>query len=65
MVGVHLAFDHLGGQVVERAAERLASVRRRVHAPAKIGDLELPVEAEQNVFGLDVAVNHMFAVEVV
>lgn len=28
-----------------------------VHGPAKVGDLELPVDAQQQVLGFDVAVD--------
>ena len=38
--------------------------RRRVHRPAKVGNLQLAVKAEQQVFRLYVAVNHFFRVAV-
>jgi hypothetical protein len=61
---VLLSLYHLRRQVVERSAERRSSVSGSVHRPAKVGDLELAVQAEQQVFGLDVAVDDMLAVEV-
>jgi len=36
----------------------------RVHRPAKVGELHLAADAEQEVFGLDVAVDDVAAVQV-
>ena len=59
-----LALDHLGREVVERAAERRATIARRVHAPAKVANLELAVDPEEEVLGLDVAVDDVLRVQV-
>ena len=56
--------DHLWREVVEGAAERVAAVVGRVHAPAEIRDLDLAVDAHQDVLGLDVAVDDVLAVQV-
>lgn len=37
---------------------------RRVHAPAKVCDFQLPIEPHQQVLWLDVPVNHMLGVAV-
>jgi hypothetical protein len=55
------ALDHLGGEVVERAAECGPPVTGRVYAPA---DLELAVDAEEEILGLDIPVNGVFGMEV-
>ena len=57
-------FDHLWGQVVERTAERLPPRVWRVDAPAKVGDFQLTLDADEEVLGLDVAVNHVLLVAV-
>ena len=57
-------FDHLWGQVVERTAERLPPRVGRVDAPAKVGDFQLTLDADEEVLGLDVAVNHVLLVAV-
>lgn len=56
--------DHLGRQVIERAAQRLAPVIRRVHAPPEIGNLDLPVDAHEDILGLDIPMDNVLAVEV-
>ena len=61
----HLALDHLGRQVVERAAEGRAARMRRVHRPTKVCNLELSPEIEQQVLWLDIAVDHVLRVAVV
>ena len=61
----HLALDHLGRQVVERAAEGRAPRMRRVHRPTKVCNLELSPEIEQQVLWLDIAVDHVLGVAVV
>mmetsp|Transcript_9778 Transcript_9778/g.24422 ORF Transcript_9778/g.24422 Transcript_9778/m.24422 type:complete len:329 (+) Transcript_9778:81-1067(+) len=58
---VGLTLHHLGRQVVERTAESGATTAR-VHRPAKVGQLELPVAVHQQVLGLDVAMDHVLAV---
>ena len=57
-------FHHLGGQVIEGTAERLPPGVGRVDAPAEIGNLQLALDADEEVLGLDVAVNHVLLVAV-
>jgi hypothetical protein len=63
-MAVRHVLNHLGRHVVERATCRAPMVARRVHRPAKVGNLEHVVEAHEQVLGLDVAVDHMLAVQV-
>ena len=56
--------DHLGRKIVQRAALGLAPVVGGVHAPAKVGDLDLAVHADEYIFRLDVPVDYMLAVEI-
>jgi hypothetical protein len=65
VVCVRLALDHLGREVVERAAEGRPAVRRGVDGPAKVADLQVAVQAEEDVFRLDVAVDDVLRVQVV
>ena len=58
------AFDHLGGEVVESAAECGAPVTGRMHAPAKIANLELAVDAQEKILGLDISMDDVLGVEV-
>jgi hypothetical protein len=64
-VVVVLVLDHLGGEVVEGPAEGRAARRGRVHGPAKVGDFDVALVAEEEVLGLDVAVDHVLPVAVV
>ncbi|KAH9831296.1 cercosporin toxin biosynthesis protein, partial [Teratosphaeria destructans] len=56
--------DHLRREVIQRAAHGVAPVVGRVHRPAEIGDLDLAVQADEDVLGLDVAVHDVLAVQV-
>ena len=56
--------DHLGGQVVQRPTHGLSAVVGRVHTPTEIGDLDLPVDADEDVLWLDVAVHDVLTVQV-
>lgn len=56
--------DHLWRQVVESTAKRSAAVVGGVDAPPEIRNLDLAVDAHQNVLGLDVAVDDVLAVQV-
>jgi len=56
--------DHLRGQVVEGTAHGLATAVWRVHAPAKVGNLDLAVDPDQDVLGLDVPVDDVLPVQV-
>ena len=56
--------DHLGREVVESPAERRPPVARSVHTPPKVADFQFTIEPEEEVLGLDVAVNDMLRVEV-
>ena len=55
---------HLRREVVERPAQRLAPAVRRVHGPTEVRDLQLALDADEQVFGLDVAVDHVLLVAV-
>ena len=56
--------DHLRGQVVEGAAHGVAAVVGRVHAPAEVRDLDLAVDADQDVLGLDIAVHDVLLMQI-
>lgn len=56
--------DHLWRQVVQGSAHGVAAIVGRVHAPAKIADFDLAVDADQNVLGLDVAVHDVLLMQV-
>ena len=58
------ALDHLRWEIIERAAEGSAPITRRVHAPAKVADLELAVDAEKQILRLDIPVDDVFRMEV-
>ena len=58
------SFDHLGWEVVERTTEGGAAVARSVHAPAKVADLELAVDTQEKILGLDISVDDVLRVEV-
>ncbi len=55
---------HLRREVVERAADGCATRGGRMHRPAKVSDLKVTVDAEQQVLWLDVAVNDLFRVAI-
>lgn len=55
---------HLRGQVVEGAAQGAAPAVGRVHGPAKVCDLEVPAQADEQVLRLDVAVDDVLGVAV-
>ena len=61
---VRLLIHHLWREVVERSTEGMPPVARRMHAPAEISQLELAINAEQQVLGLDVPVDDVLAVQV-
>ena len=56
--------NHLRGQVVESAAHGGAPAAGRVHGPPEVGDLEVALHVEEEVLGLDVAVDHLHRVAV-
>ena len=56
--------DHLGWQVVQSPAERLPAGVWRVHRPAKVCNLELPMKAQQQVLWFDVPMDDMLGVAV-
>lgn len=55
---------HLGGQVVQCAAQGVPPVARGVDAVAEVGQLQLAAQAEEDVLGLHVAVHDVLAVQV-
>ena len=56
--------NHLRGQIVESAAHGGAPAAGRVHRPPEVGDLEVALHVEEEVLGLDVAVDHLHRVAV-
>ena len=46
--------DHLGGEVVERPAQRVPAGGRGVDGPAEVGDLDVVLRPEEEVLRLDV-----------
>jgi hypothetical protein len=56
--------DHLGRKIVERAAKRLTAIAWRMYAPAKVTDLEVAFDAKKKVLGLDIAVDHVLAMQI-
>lgn len=56
--------DHLGREVIQRAAHGLPPVVGSMDAPAEIRDLDLAVDADQDVLRLDIPVDNMLAVQV-
>ena len=56
--------NHLRGQIVESAAHGGAPAAGRVHGPPEVGDLEVALHVEEEVLGLDVAVDHLHGVAV-
>ena len=56
--------NHLRGQVVESAAHGGAPAAGGVHGPPEVGDLEVALHVEEEVLGLDVAVDHLHRVAV-
>lgn len=59
-----LVLDHLWRQVVQCAAHRCPPVARCMYAPSEIRDFEASVNTHEQIFGLDVAVDHIFGVQV-
>ena len=53
------AFHHLRRQVVERSAHGGAAGRGRVNAPPEVGDLQVALHVQEQVFRLDVAMNDL------
>lgn len=56
--------DHLGRQIIQGATHGLSPVVGSMHAPPEIGNLELAVDADEDVFGLDVPVDNVLAVQI-
>lgn len=61
---IFFALDHLWRQVVERAAQRLASTAGRMHRPTKIRDLDVAAMVEQQILWFDVAMDDVVRVAV-
>lgn len=60
----HLPLHHLRRQVVQRPAQRLAPAVGCMHAPPKVSNLDGAVNAKQQVFRLNVSVNHVLGVAI-
>ena len=61
---VFSALDHLGWEVIEGAAEGGPPVTGGVYAPAEIANLELAVDAQEEILGLDISVDDVLGVEI-
>jgi hypothetical protein len=59
-----LSLNHLWGQVVQGAAQSFTASRRRVYGPTKVGNLDFTLDRQEQVLGLNVAMDHVFLVEV-
>lgn len=57
--------NHLRGQVIECAAQCRPTISWCVDRPSKIGNLELAVETDENVLGLEVAVDDVLRMAIV
>jgi hypothetical protein len=55
---------HLWRKVIERSTECRAAVSRRMNGPPEVADFQFAVDADEDVFGFDVAVDDVFSVEV-
>ena len=53
------ALHHLWWQIVQGAAQRLAAAIGCMHAPPKVGDLQLALDSHQQVLRFYVAVDHV------
>mmetsp|Transcript_24980 Transcript_24980/g.60132 ORF Transcript_24980/g.60132 Transcript_24980/m.60132 type:complete len:362 (-) Transcript_24980:88-1173(-) len=56
--------DHLGGQIVEGAAQRVPTGGRGVDAPSEVGDLNVVVRTQQQILRLDVAMDDVLRMTV-
>lgn len=56
--------DHLWGKVVESSAHGLPPVVRGMDTPSKVGNLELAVDANQDILRLDVSMDDMLSMEI-
>lgn len=57
-------FNHLWREVIEGTAHGLSSAVGGMHTPAKVGNLEFAMDTDQNILGLDVAVNDVLPVQI-
>lgn len=62
--GVFLSFNHFWWKIIQSSAHCLPSVSRGVDTPAKVSNLEFPVYTEEQVLGLDIAMDNVLAMEV-
>ena len=62
---VLLPSHHFRRKIIERATKSRPAGRRRVHGPPEVRELEVAVQADENVLRLDVAVNDVLRVAVV
>lgn len=61
---VHLLLHDLRWEVIQRPAHRLAPISRRVHAPPEICNLQLTIQAYEDVLRLDIPMHDMLGVQV-
>jgi hypothetical protein len=59
-----MALDHLGREVVKGAAEGGPPVTGGVYASAEITNLELTVDAQEKILGLDIVMDNVFGMEI-
>jgi hypothetical protein len=64
MVGMRLALYHFRREVIERAAQGRPAIRRGMDGPSKVANLQIAIQAEQDVLGLDIPVDDVFRVKV-
>ena len=58
------SLDHFGGEVVQSTTQSVAPGGGGVDGPAKVGDLDLALGADEQILGLDVAVDDVLLVAV-
>lgn len=64
VVGRRAGVDHLWGQVVESSTHGLSAVVGGVNTPAKVTDLDLSVDSDEDILGLDVTVHDVLFVQI-
>lgn len=59
-----LPLHHLRRQIIQRPAQRRPSIARSVHAPPKVPNLQFSINTQQQILGLDIAVDDMLPVQI-